>query len=146
MNRILVPIDFSNAAELVIKQAIRFAKFTEGKVMLIHVASPEPDFIGDDVGPQVLRDQKAKRLRDQHQQIQEFAKEFEKENIQVTPLLIQGVTVDEIINEQKKFKSGITIMGSHGHTAMYNLLMGSVVEGVIRKSNVPVMVIPIKAK
>lgn len=146
MNRILVPIDFSNATEEIIKQAIRYAKLTDGKVMLIHVAAPEPDFIGDDVGPQVIRDQKAEKLKSEHQRMEEYAELFENENVQITPLLIQGVTVDEILSECKKFRAGIIIMGSHGHTAMYNLLMGSVVEGVIRKSEVPVLVVPIKER
>lgn len=52
--------------------------------------------------------------------------------------------MDEIIKESKKFKASIIIMGSHGHGAMYNLLMGSVIEGVIRESNVPVMIVPVK--
>ena len=146
MNRILVPIDFSNASETVIKQAIKFAKLSDGKVMLIHVASPEPDFVGDDVGPQVIRDQKAEKYKKEHQWLQDLAKEFEKEDITVTPLLVQGSTVEEILKERKKFTAGIIIMGSHGHGAMYNLLVGSVVEGVMRNSDVPVMVVPIKQK
>lgn len=144
MNRILVPIDFSSATELVIKQAVKYAKLTSGKVMLIHVAPPEPVFVGNEVGPQAVREQKAQKLKDQHQKIQYYAQEFEKGNIPVTPLLIQGSTVEEILNERAKFSSGIIIIGSHGHGAMYNLLMGSVVEGVLRKSDVPVMVVPVK--
>ncbi len=90
-----------------------------------------------------MRDQKAQRIRKYHKQIQELADQISKEKIKVTPLLIQGVTVDEIIKESKKFKANIIIMGSHGHGAMYNLLMGSVIEGVIRESNVPVMIVPV---
>jgi len=144
MNRILVPIDFSNATELVIRQAKKYAKLTDGKIMLIHVAPPEPAFVGDEVGPQVVREQKAHTLKEEHQKLQNYAKEFENDNIKVTPLLVQGATVEEILNEQEKFAAGIIIIGSHGHGAMYNLLMGTVVEGVVRKSEVPVMIVPIK--
>jgi nucleotide-binding universal stress UspA family protein len=143
MKKLLVPIDFSDATPLIIKQAVKLAKSLTGEIRLIHVVAPEPDFIGDDVGPKVLRDQKAQRIRKYHKQIQELADQISKEKIKVTPLLIQGVTVDEIIKESKKFKANIIIMGSHGHGAMYNLLMGSVIEGVIRESNVPVMIVPV---
>lgn len=144
MKKLLVPIDFSDATPLIIKQAVKLAKSLAGEIRLIHVVAPEPDFIGDDVGPKVLRDQKAQRIRKYHKQIQELANQISKEKIKVTPLLIQGVTVDEIIKESKKFKASIILMGSHGHGAMYNLLMGSVIEGVIRESNVPVMIVPVK--
>lgn len=143
MKKLLVPIDFSDATPLIIKQAVKLAKSLTGEIRLIHVVAPEPDFIGDDVGPKVLRDQKAQRIRKYHKQIQELANQISKEKIKVTPLLIQGVTVDEIIKESKKFKASIIIMGSHGHGAMYNLLMGSVIEVVIRESNVPVMIVPV---
>ena len=144
MKRILVPIDFSDAAEKVINQTKKFAQTFDGKVMLIHVASPEPDFIGDEVGPQVIRDQKAEKIKSEHQKIQQFAKELQESDIEAIPLLVQGVIVDEIIKESKKYKADLIIMGSHGHSAMYNLLMGSVVEGVIRESDIPVLVVPIK--
>jgi nucleotide-binding universal stress UspA family protein len=33
-------------------------------------------------------------------------------------------------------------MGSHGHTAMYRVLVGSVSEGVLRGTTVPVLFVP----
>ena len=33
-------------------------------------------------------------------------------------------------------------MGSHGHGAIYELLVGSVTEGVLRKARCPVLVVP----
>jgi hypothetical protein len=34
------------------------------------------------------------------------------------------------------------VLGSHGHGAFYNLIVGSVAAGVIRNSKVPVLVVP----
>jgi nucleotide-binding universal stress UspA family protein len=34
------------------------------------------------------------------------------------------------------------VVGSHGHGSLYNLLVGSVAEGVIRHAGVPVVVVP----
>ena len=146
MKRLLVAVDFSNATDYVIEQAKKLAKSAEGKIMLVHVAAPEPDFIGNEVGPQAIRDQKAEVLRDEHKKIQTIAEDISNEGISVTPLLIQGVTVDEILNESKKFRAELIIIGSHGHGAMYNLLMGSTVEGVIKKSTIPVLVVPVNSK
>jgi len=36
------------------------------------------------------------------------------------------------------------LLGSHGHGALYHLLIGSVSEGVIRKASCPVIIIPSK--
>ena len=144
MKKLLVPIDFSDATPLVIEQAVKLAKSLKGEIRLIHIAAPEPDFIGDNVGPKVLRDQKAQRIREQHKKIQKLAETILQEGIKVTPLLIQGATIDEIIKESKKYNADLILMGSHGHGAMYNLLMGSVVEGVLMESHIPVLLVPVK--
>jgi hypothetical protein len=34
------------------------------------------------------------------------------------------------------------VMGSHGHGALFNLLMGTVCNGVLRKARCPVVVVP----
>jgi hypothetical protein len=39
----------------------------------------------------------------------------------------------------------MVVLGSHGHGAFYNLIVGSVAEGVIRHSKVPVLVVPVRA-
>lgn len=35
-------------------------------------------------------------------------------------------------------------MGTHGHGAMFKLLVGSVSEAVLRESSLPVMLVPIR--
>jgi len=142
MKKLLVPIDFSDVTHLVIRQARDLAKSLNGKIRLIHVAAPEPAFVGDDVGPQVIRNQKASKFREEHRQIQKLSEDLNKDGIETTSLLIQGMTVEEIIKESKRFGADLIVIGSHGHGAMYNLLMGSVVEGVIKKSKKPVLIVP----
>lgn len=143
MKKLLVAVDFSSATPIVIEKAKRLALSSNSEIKLIHVVAPEPDFIGDDVGPQVIRDLKAQKYRERHKEIQQIADSMKNEGIKVTPILMQGVTVDSIIKEQKRFDADLIIIGSHGHGAMYNLLMGSVVEGVIRESKIPVLVVPV---
>lgn len=144
MKKILVPIDFSDATIKVVNESKKFAKSFGGEIRLLHVAAPEPSFVGNDVGPKVIREQKAKKLREEHRKIQEIGKELENEGIKTTPLMVQGVTVDEIINEAEKFNADVIIMGSHGPSAVYNILMGSVIEGVIRKTDIPILLVPVK--
>jgi nucleotide-binding universal stress UspA family protein len=143
MKKLLVAVDFSRATPKVVEQAKRIALSSDAEIKIIHVVAPEPDFIGDDVGPQVIRDLKAQKYRDKHKELQKIAGELKNGGIKITPILMQGVTVDSIIKEQKRFGADLIIIGSHGHGAMYNLLMGSVVEGVIRESKIPVLVVPV---
>ena len=105
---------------------------------------PEPDFVGYDVGPETERDFMAKKFREQHTKLEGIANDIRKDGIEVTPLLIQGPTVETILKQAKKLEVDAIIVGSHGRGAMYKLLVGSVSEGLLHKTKIPLVVIPAK--
>ena len=55
MKTILVPVDFSDATEPVVETAKRIAGPFKSRIILLHVAEPEPDFIGFEPGPITVR-------------------------------------------------------------------------------------------
>ena len=142
MKNILVPIDFSDVMHSVIEKASEIALAFTCKLWLIHVAAPNPEFVGYDIGPQYVRDRRARTLRDEHKTIQKEAHNLEKKGIEVESLLIQGVIVDSILAESEKVKADLIVLGSHGHGALYRMLMGSVCEGILGKASCPLLIIP----
>ena len=140
--KILVAIDFSEAASRVLSEARSYAKSFSAEVVLIHVAAPDPDFVGYEPGPQSVRDRVAKGFRTEHQTLQREAEEFRKLGIEATPLLVQGRTSQTILEEAERLGADLIILGSHGHGAVYQMLVGSVSEGVLRKATCPVLVVP----
>jgi nucleotide-binding universal stress UspA family protein len=144
MKNILAAIDFSDVSTRVIEQAVEISQSFAGKLWLVHVTDPDPDFIGYGTGPQTERDWRAKILKDEHLYIQQQALELDRQGINVTPLLIQGATAEAILKEALKLKADLIVIGSHGHNSFYNALVGSVSEQVIRKATCPVLIIPAK--
>ena len=84
----------------------------------------------------------SKILRKEHRYIQDQALQLEQRGIDVTPLLIQGATVATIIEQSSRLDADLIVIGSHGHGSVYKTLVGSVSEGVIRKANCPVLIVP----
>ena len=144
MDNILAAIDFSDITPAVVDKAAEIARCFTSKLWLIHIAAPDPDFVGYGTGPPSKRDWRAKTLREEHRYIQEKALELEKSGIDVTPLLIQGVTVETILQEATKLNADMIVIGSHGHGALHKALVGSVSEGIIRKASCPVLIVPAK--
>ena len=144
MKNILAAIDFSDISPLIIDKAAEISQCFASKLWLIHVAAPDPDFIGYGTGPQSERDWRAKTLREEHRYLQDRALELDRQGIDVTPLLIQGATTKTIIQESLKLKADMIVIGSHGHNTLYKALVGSVSEGVIGKASCPVLLIPAK--
>jgi nucleotide-binding universal stress UspA family protein len=139
---ILIAVDFSEVSRKAL-DAVRVMPRTEdAKVFVIHVAEPDPEFVGWDAGPEVIRDQIAAEFHRERQQVQVMADGLRKSGIDAVGLVIQGPTVATILDEAQRLNAGLVVVGSHGHGAAYDLTVGSISSGVIRKSNVPVLVVP----
>jgi len=139
---LLVPVDFSEASQKVIDFAKKLASAFSAKIWLLHVAEPEPDFIGYEVGTQTQRDAVAGKFRKEHRQIQQLGEELRLSGLDCVALLIQGPIVDKILSEADKISADMIVIGSHGKGAIKRLLVGSTSEGVLRKSSIPILVVP----
>ncbi len=138
---LLVALDFSAVADAQIDVVRRFA--TPGSVIhLLHVAEPDPSFIGMEAGPDEVRDQVAREFRREHEQLQAMAAILRTPGHEVHPLLVQGPTIQTILAEAERVGAGMIIVGSHGRGKLFDLVVGSVSAGVIRKATVPVLVVP----
>ena len=141
---ILVAVDLSEATPRVMQVTERVARQSEGKVRLLHVAEAEPDFMGYDAGPEVVRDQVAKEFRDEHKSIQAYAEQLREAGLDASARLIQGSIVETVFNEAKRFEADMLIVGSHGFGAIYDLLIGSISRGILKDTDIPVLVVPIR--
>ena len=142
MKRILVPLDFSSVSAVILRHAETLAKAMKARLWLLHVATPEPEFIGYGPGPQSVRDQVAARFRKEHRLLQRKASQLEAKGVSTVPLLVQGATVDTVLAEAQRIRATLIIVGSHGHGALYRALLGSVSQGIIAKAPCPVLVVP----
>jgi nucleotide-binding universal stress UspA family protein len=141
---ILVSVDFSTATEHLMRIARKIAGRSPVHIYLLHVADPEPDFMGYRAGPEVVRDQVAESYQYEHRHLQELADELRASGMQVTALTVQGAIVETVLEQADKLDATFIVAGSHGHGAVYDLLVGSISEGIVRKSKRPVLVVPVK--
>ncbi len=143
MKKILVPVDFSNVTDRTLQAAARLAGALKAELLLLHVAAPEPEFIGYETGPASVRQAVAHQLSSEHKQLQAMQHALESQALQVTALLVQGYTAEKILAEAERLPADLIVMGSHGHGGLHHLLMGSVAEGVVRKARCPVVLVPV---
>lgn len=140
--KILVCVDLSDSTEAILNTIERLCRPLNAKIWLLHNAMPEPDTIEFKVDPIDARESLAKKFHRQHRQIQALAEQLRKLEIDATALLVHGRTVDTILTEAADLDIDLIAVGSHGHGAMHQLLLGSISEGVLHRSSKPVLVIP----
>lgn len=138
---LLVAVDFSSVSDDQLEIVGRLAR-PNREIYLLHVAEPDPSFIGLEAGPDEVRHQVAAEYHREHEQIQTLAARLREAGHEVSALLVQGPTVDTILKQADKLGAEVIVVGSHGHGALFDLVVGSVSAGVIRKAKVPVLVVP----
>ncbi len=140
MKTILVPVDFSDATPGLIETAKKFATTFGSRVVLLHVSEPEPDFVGFEPGPMAVRQTVALDLKGEHEKVEALKASCGLSD--VLALHIQGPAIEKILHEATTHGADLIVMGSHGHGALYELLVGSVTSGVLKKAKCPVLVVP----
>lgn len=144
MKNIFVSIDFNEQESILMDKAFELAKAFNAKIWLVHIAAPEPDFIGYDVGPQYIRDARAEDLKEEHKLLQEYAQRLNNKRVKAEGLLIQGATVEMIIQEAEKLNSDMIITGHHDHNFLYKAFVGSVSDQIIKESKIPLLLVPLE--
>lgn len=150
--KILVAIDFFDAFEKVLKEAELLSRALSASVTLLHVTEPEPGIVfttyepdplmGGMEPPQAIRDAVAQRYHQERKRLQEISRELREDGLECIALLAQGNAAEEILAESEKMSADMILLGSHGKGMAAKLLLGSTSEGVLRKSTVPVHIIP----
>lgn len=143
MKTILVPVDLSAAASRVCAAACDLARLVQGRVVLLHVIAPPPvvvnEYFAFDTGQMaqaVVAAEKGARRR-----LAALAARFSK-RCPLKTMEISATPVAGILAKAAATKAAYIVMGSHGHSAMFDLLVGSTTHGVLRKARCPVLIVP----
>ena len=140
---ILAAVDFSGFTEPILAALGRIAALLpESRIWLLHVAEPDPSFVGYEAGPAAVRHQVAAEYRDERERLQRLAEELRGPGREVTALVVQGAIAETILAEAEARGAQLIVMGSHGYGTIAELIVGGVGKVVLRKAGCPVLVIP----
>lgn len=145
MKNILVAIDSITSitpASPVIRHAIEFARAFSSKIWLLHVVPPGRATTPFTVPREVLRDQVATELCQEHKSMQHLAQHLRDNGIEVTALLVEGSTVKMILGEAQRLAADLIVVGSHGHSTVYRALLGDIGERLLNESSRPILYVP----
>lgn len=142
MDNILVAVDFNDSVDQILLYGESMAEKFGAKLWVVHVAAPDPDFVGNEAGPQYIRDFKADELKGNHKRLQELCDTFVGKQVECEALLIQGSTVETLLEEVQKLNSDLLIVGTHHHSFLHKLLSESVSRQLFEKVNIPLLAIP----
>ncbi|SDM29240.1 universal stress protein [Kriegella aquimaris] len=144
MKKILVPIDFSEYAELALEVAATLAKKYNAEIAVLHMLGLSET--------EVTKNETQEFLEMEHYMIL-AKKRFDMflnrpwlKEIKITRIVQNYKIFSEINNVAKEQDVDLIVMGSEGTDGLGEILVGSHTEKVVRSSEVPVLVIKKRTK
>lgn len=137
--RILVPTDGSEYAEMAAETAFELARALEANVDAICVAEVGP--IGsvrlprDEASAEEVLSGRAETF------VTRLAEQGDDYGLSVTTEVRQGVPVHEIIEYADEIDADLIVMGTRGRGGVNRMLLGSVTDGVTRYGDVDVLAV-----
>jgi nucleotide-binding universal stress UspA family protein len=137
INRILVPLDGSELAEQALGIAREIAAAARAGVILVRVIPPLP-LLWPGPGPEIEAQLKAEA----EAYLEKVAGQLRDGVAEVEPVVVNAADVPGAIRDQARLKGAdLIVMSTHGHSGLGRWVYGSVTEGVLARSPVPVIAV-----
>ena len=142
MKTVLAPIDYSPVSERVIEGAIELARVMDARLVLLHVAAPLP-IIGKNLALTITGAELAAAAeKASAKKLTALQRALRDEGVTAHAVHATGNPCERIIEQAERLGADCIVIGSHGHTAFYDLLVGSTTSGVLKGAPCPVVILP----
>lgn len=142
MKTILVPIDFSPAAENACNVAKVFAQKMHATIHLAHFYTiPVADYSYPDISMSAEIMEQTRKVA--LSSTEETAKALRAEGYTVTTTVDTGLASDEIVQLGEQIQADLIIMGTTGASGIINKLIGSNAAHVMQRTTRPILLLPV---
>jgi len=145
--RILVTLDGSDFSERALQPAFRIAEQFGAAVVLLRVLAAEPVAMAGGPGPQYLE---LSGLREQNElteadgYLRAIRAEWQSTGLSIETRVAMGAAPEMILKVAEGAGADLIAMTTHGRSGLDRFLYGSVAEAVLRGTQVPLLLIPVK--
>ncbi|HEY7308620.1 MAG TPA: universal stress protein [Gemmataceae bacterium] len=142
LHRILVPTDFSKSSSNALVYGAEFARRFGAEVHLLHVVQdlalfiPEAVMLAPPMMPPIEQFVSAARAA-----LERAVRDLNMTDVRIVPEVAEGTPFEEIVRFARDKEIDLIVMGTHGHTGLAHLFLGSVAEKVVRRAPCPVLTV-----
>ena len=137
LNRILVPIDFSQPATAALCRAIDIARIYHSSILLVHVMTHQTENGMATILPGAL----LKLETDLQHDLDYLKKQVTDYGIPCAALLRKGSVTDNVQDLLREHGIDLLVLATHGGHGIHGVFLGSTAEHLIRHTTVPVITV-----
>lgn len=139
---ILVPLDGSSRAEVILPHVEDLARCYHAQIILLGIVEPVPIALTSEmVYAGIDLESYEQRLRETQEYLAAKQKELHDKGIAARIEVGRGPVVEGIINTAKQKRVDLIAMVSHGRTGLARVFYGSVAAGVLHQIDRPLLLV-----
>jgi nucleotide-binding universal stress UspA family protein len=155
IQKIIYATDLSDNSRLALNYAASLAIHYQADILVLHVIEPiNPNTymqissaMGESEWVNLQLDYEAGMVDSIRQKLRQFCEDLQTgiqdAKIKTEELLIRkGMPVDVILSSAEELNADIIVMGTHGYGMVKDALMGGTARRIVRRSMIPVLVVP----
>jgi nucleotide-binding universal stress UspA family protein len=143
LKKVLCPTDFSETARVAARYAVSLAQSQHAEIELLHVHHV-PLHRADVHAPQRVEELPHALQHELKQRLAQLKDELATPGVTIRTDLAVGVPHEAINASAERLGVDLIVLGSHGHSRVARLLLGSVTDRVLRTATRPVLTVPAK--
>ena len=138
LERILVPVDFSDCSLDALAYAIVVAQQAKASLILLHVLEPVSYGLDFTFGQSRTREQEREIWTTR---LEKLVSSHQHSHVSMESQLRGGVPADSILDAVQSLSCDLIVMGTHGRRGISHVISGSVAETILRKASCPVIAV-----
>lgn len=140
IKRILVPLDFSDHAESILAWASHLAEEHGSSLILMHAYHLPVEFQQME-GAYLPAEFWTQVKTEAEKSLEGHAAALRARGLEVEVEVVEGYPATAIEEAVTRKNADLVVIGTHGHTGLKHLLLGSVAERVVQKAPCPVLTV-----
>jgi len=145
MKRVLIALDYDPTAKRVAEVGFTMANAMGAEIVLVHVVVDLVAYSLTYLNMGPLQLETGIVMKDASKQFLEKTKHH-LGDMTIRTVVKEGDFADCILETAKEENIDIIVMGTHSQKWLENIVMGSVTEDVVRKSTIPMFIVPTKKR
>jgi nucleotide-binding universal stress UspA family protein len=141
IKKILVPVDFSENSQKILRSAIMLAGKFQAQLSVVFVVQSFDDYSGFFVPHIPIAQFEEEMVQAAQQKMTAFVAETMDPALPHEATVLRGDVANEILRHAEETGIDLIVMGTHGYKGLEKVLFGSVAEKVVKLAPCPVLTI-----
>lgn len=140
MNTIFTAVDLSSNFDSILDVAKDLAKVYDAELILATVETELPGTEGAEEDEAV--DELSESYGDDVHELHSLACNIAAEGVDCRAIILEGITASQLALAANDMDADIIILGNHGHSPLYDTLIGGTAPGIIQLAKQKILLVP----